>query len=678
MSQLPSKSTTRVDRGSPGDPGHSDGSATVNGAARRSGPGPAGQSQNAGTGQQTGSPLERVLEMMLAEQCMLVGGVGGVAIIRTPEVLVQHLVPAGHGPAGPRPRLSDQNIATLRGLVPSSAEQSVQRVDLDQSGVYGSGATHHALVTPLGAGGSLHGASIVLLPIVEGERVDHGALLARLAPTVARYAAFLWEQAAMQEASDKTSLREALELLDAAQRGGDVGTMGSVFAHEITRRFGCTRASIGLLNRSGTRSKLLAVSTADDIDARGPAAESLELAMDECVDQETEILYPVPESMRGPEVRYVARAHESLSQKFGPSSILSIPLRIGAEEIRENAPDPGDVIGAMVLERPADDPFPLASVPVLRLVSEFIGPAVYTRRLADRGVLPVLRDRATDLAVATVGPRYTLTKTLALVVLAVFVLSVLPIFPARVTAEAETKPEVSRLIPAPFQGYLDEVFVKPGEMVEQGQVLATLDTRELRLQHAQDTSVRDRLRTQLEDALTKRLLDEAAVIRASIREYDARIGLLEARLEQAMIRAPFDGQIARGELETLAGAQVDTTTPLFELIDPTRHVVEVRIHERDATMVHDNATGRLALSSDPGIKLPIELTRVNPSSEPTEGGNVYLAEARILDTRGVRVEPGMTGSVRLDLGEPGVGESTSLLAIVTRPLMDRVRLRMWW
>src|SRR5690606_14811347 len=98
--------------------------------------------------------------------------------------------------------------------------------------------------------------------------------------TAARFEAFLWHQQAMGEAHAKARLRETLELLDAAQQGGDAETMGSLFCHELARRFGCTRVSVGLVRGSGLR--LTAVSGADELDRRSAAAVALEAAMEEC------------------------------------------------------------------------------------------------------------------------------------------------------------------------------------------------------------------------------------------------------------------------------------------------------------------------------------------------------------------------------------------------------------
>src|SRR5690606_36997622 len=116
----------------------------------------------------------------------------------------------------------------------------------------------------------------------------------------------------LTEAQQKAKLRETLELLDTSLQGQSAEAMGSLMAHELMRRFGCLRVSIGLIRRG--RVRIAAVSGADELDRRGAAVEALEAAMEECADQDVEIMYPPPLAAENdPGERRVTRAHEALS-----------------------------------------------------------------------------------------------------------------------------------------------------------------------------------------------------------------------------------------------------------------------------------------------------------------------------------------------------------------------------
>ncbi|HEY4416359.1 MAG TPA: hypothetical protein VGO57_11765, partial [Verrucomicrobiae bacterium] len=74
----------------------------------------------------------------------------------------------------------------------------------------------------------------------------------------------------------------------------------------VATRFRCDRASLGWVE--GGYIRLRAMSRTEQFDRQMSAAQALEVAMEECVDQDDEILWPAPEG-----VTTVARDHE----KFG-------------------------------------------------------------------------------------------------------------------------------------------------------------------------------------------------------------------------------------------------------------------------------------------------------------------------------------------------------------------------
>jgi len=623
------------------------------------------------TPERAGAELHRFLVQLLELQAQLVGALAGVIYLSGSETRQAGLAarwPADDAsgaeslaqvfqPSALR-RLeqigqSTCRVASERG--PGEAA-SVERIDLSASGLYGSHPTHAVIATPLVAAGRVEGASVLVLGPQSG--VSHEEALERVALTTARLDAFLWKQQAFGEASQKAMLRETLELLDASQQGSDAKTMGSLMCHELQRRFGCTRVSIGLISGPAAGLRLAAISGSESIDRRGPAAEALESAMEECALQDIELLYP-PEEGDAPETARVLRAHEQLSQKFGPSAILSLPLRVE-----------GDLVGVVVLEREAQDPFPPGAIPLLRLVAEYIGPALWTRRLADRGVLAVTRDRTRQLGAALVGPRYTGMKLLGLLGLAlVLAASFVPI-PDRVSAEAEVQASVSRTIVPPFTGFLDEVMVRPGDNVTRGDVLARMSTIELDARLDELLSRRVRLVTERDQAQTRGASAEVARLAASIREVDAQIDTVRARIADATIVSPIAGVVSRGDLEDFVGARVDPTQALIEVVGPER-IVAIEVDERDIGGIERGQTGTLSSRARPGDRIPIEVTRINPLAEPVRGANVYMVEARI-GREVAWLRPGETGIARLDAG------STTAMSELLGPIIDELRLRLWW
>jgi len=547
---------------------------------------------------------------------------------------------------------------------PAVQEHVCEELTLGGGDMYELRSTHRAIAVPLMAQGRAEGATVVIVPSLIA--ASEAAL--RIGLSGARFEAFLWRQQCLNEAGQKTKLREALELLDSAQQGTDAGTMASILCHELQRRFGCTRVSIGLVKSDQIR--LVAVSGADDLDRRGAAVVGIEAAMEECAGQDIEVLYPPPpETEHDPAERRVTRAHEELSRKFGPAAMVSLPLRVE-----------GDLAGVVLMERESLSPFPVASLSLLRLVAEFIGPAVWTRRLADRGTFQVARDRTLEFGTMMVGPRHTGAKLLGLLVLAAVVLLAAVPIPDRVRAEAEIKPAVSRTIAAPFTGYLESVKVRPGDVVKAGDVLATMSDKELLLQLAKAQAGRESLVAQRDEAQGKSETSKVRSFEAQIQEFDADISRDKQLIEWCRILSPIDGVVSRGDLDPFLGAKVEPTQPLLEVAARERLVI-VKITERDASraalaFAAGGMEGSLVTKALPDRKVPVKLRQINPSAEVVDGANVYLGEAELSGADAAAesewLRPGMTGTVKLRDGW------TTGLSLIVRPIADEMRMRFWW
>lgn len=614
------------------------------------------------------SDLRSFLTALVATQCSLVGA--GAAVIyllgsaaRRGGIAVQHVNPEAPNSRGPL-TLSPPVVERLERLATDALRAgtpapSVQTLVLPRAGgLYEADASCKVLIVPLAAEGRTEGLSLIILPDRwQGNPAD---AITKVALLNTRFESYLWRQQSVHEGHQKAQLRETLELLDVALQAPDAGAMASVLCHELHRRFGCSRVSIGLIEQG--RVRLRAISGADKVDRRGPAAEAIEGAFEECAAQDTEVQLPPPaETLLDPAARRVTRAHELLSTRFGPSSMLSLPLRVE-----------GDLAGVVLLERAADDPFPAGSVGLLRLVAEFIGPALLTRRLADRGLLKVAKDRSFEIGAAIVGPRHTGIKLFGAAALALLIgLTIIPI-PARVSGSAEVKATVSRTIVPPFSGYLQSVAVKPGDLVKAGDALAAMDTRDLELQAAQAESERDSLLVQRDDAQAQGDLTKVRNFNAQAQEAAAKLQLIKDHLARAVVKAPIAGVVSRGDLDPFIGAKIEPTQSLLEIATQERTIV-VQVSERDVSRVRAGQDGWFASRALPDRKVPIHVLRVNPSAEVVRDANVYLAEAELKDPKDAELlRVGMTGTAKLRNGW-----TTGLFAIL-RPIADEFRLRFWF
>jgi multidrug resistance efflux pump len=190
--------------------------------------------------------------------------------------------------------------------------------------------------------------------------------------------------------------------------------------------------------------------------------------------------------------------------------------------------------------------------------------------------------------------------------------------PHRVAADARLEGRIQRAVVAGVEGYLVEVEARPGDVVREGQVLARLDDRDLRVEHVRWEGRREQLRREQREALAAHDRSQQSILAARIAQAEAQLALLSAQHERTVLAAPFDGVIVRGDLQQRLGSPVEKGEVLFEVAPLDGYRVVLEVDERDIAYVAPGQTGRLRLSALPGDATPFTVERVTPvASRPT-------------------------------------------------------------
>lgn len=598
---------------------------------------------------------EEFLTALIKKQCELLKAMAGIILLRPMREqgsasIVKYSTESADD-------LSPQQYKRLADFATRAAREDRTLVETMSAaqGLLSRAPDYHVLAAPLRLAGRPQGASVCLVPY--DETIDRTDGLIRLELSGGMLESYLWKQQAYNEAQSKIQLRETLDLVDKSFRGQTVSEMASIFANEIQRRFGCSRVSIGLVK--GHALRVTAMSGVEDLDRRSELLEILEAVMEECADQDTEIRFPQPDELN-PSERRVVRAHAVLSEKFGPMALASFPLRVDA-----------GLIGVVIMERDAEDPFTDASLHLLRLIAEYVGPTIWTRRLADRGILAVTRDRTLELAEAAVGPQKTGAKLLALVVLVLLIVSIVVPVSDRVVGQGRIVADVRRQISAPFQGQIEEVKVKPGDQVEAGQILLRLNTTRMELELFEKASELRQLAAQADQARAEGKTHEAMMFESRMQMARAERDVLRYQINQAVVRSPITGTVVFGRLENILNEVVSPEKPLLEIADMTTISAIVLVPESGISRIELGQTGVMVLTAEPSLKLRYKVTRLTPASEVFQQRNVYRVQVEFTDPPSW-LRPGMEGQAKTK------GRRSNLLMIYTRPLWDAIRLRFWW
>lgn len=147
------------------------------------------------------------------------------------------------------------------------------------------------------------------------------------------------------------------------------------------------------------------------------------------------------------------------------------------------------------------------------------------------------------------------------------------------TTASEEKINLSARIPA----YVNEVFVSAGEHVKKGQVLVTLDDREIREQLTAAEAQLNQAQTEYERA--KQLFEKAATTQQALTAAESMFTAARAQVEQvkvmltyAQVTSPIDGIVTERRIES--GDLANPGMLLLAVYDPTRMRLEAPVPVR--------------------------------------------------------------------------------------------------
>lgn len=216
---------------------------------------------------------------------------------------------------------------------------------------------------------------------------------------------------------------------------------------------------------------------------------------------------------------------------------------------------------------------------------------------------------------------------------------------ARYSGTATLEAEADADVIARVGGEVSRVLVEEGDPVREGQVLAILDGRQLRLEaaqaRAQFAKIERDYRRQLE-------LHEKGIVSAGAFEglkFDlenlrATYQLAELQLSYTEVRAPFAGLVASRFVKV--GQNVPQGTKTFRITDPTPLKASVFVPERELARLApgQNAVAQIDALGD--RTFPARVTLVSPAIDPATA--TFKVTLELLDRQG-ELKPGMFARV---------------------------------
>jgi multidrug efflux pump subunit AcrA (membrane-fusion protein) len=244
--------------------------------------------------------------------------------------------------------------------------------------------------------------------------------------------------------------------------------------------------------------------------------------------------------------------------------------------------------------------------------------------------------------------------------------------PYRVEGNFVVKSDVVSFRSAPFDGYIEQVFVRPGDVVKQGAPLLKLVTRELDLEESAANADLTRYRREAEKARATNDFANMRVAMSLSEQSKARLDMVRLRLSEATLKAPFDGVIIEGDLRDRLAAPVKQGDTLFRIAKLENLYIEAEIPERDVHEVLAKQKGEIAFVSQPKLTFPVRVEKLEPAAFPRNDGNVFLLRCGFENKIEPWWRPGMSGLCKVNV------EPRSLWWILTHRTVDFLRLKLWW
>lgn len=392
---------------------------------------------------------------------------------------------------------------------------------------------------------------------------------------------------------------------------------------------GVDRVAVSLVDRSGLRTRLVTVNGISSIRKDSDVAQGLQSVADETLVRDSNAAWPI----LSPTLHHNTLALRRFQDEHRYDSVVSLPLSFeaGPQKTRH-------VVGVLtlagpriVLHRPEALAFLDAASPSIAIALDGLrrsqgGPiAKFTRKMLSGSHL--------KLAAASIA---------AIALFGAMSLEV----PVRIHTAGTLEAEVRRVISAPYDGLLEISLAEPGDLVGADEILARMDSREIRWELSSLVAEKAQAQKELDRSLAVDDVAKAQLSALEAERLDQKSRLLQYREDNHELRSPLGGMVLKGSLDRMTSAPVKLGQPLFEVgeLDPLRLDVEIPAEEFSRVRTGHEVTVRFEGIANRDVVG--SLKSIRPRSELRNGRNVFIGEV-VVPNPDHFLRPGLRGSVTI-------------------------------
>jgi RND family efflux transporter MFP subunit len=220
--------------------------------------------------------------------------------------------------------------------------------------------------------------------------------------------------------------------------------------------------------------------------------------------------------------------------------------------------------------------------------------------------------------------------------------------PMRITGEATVAPQHLVTIAAPADGIVAAVFAREGERVATGQVLASMNDLQLRMDLA-SADARSRSAQLVMQADLARGAAQAGADRAQVEYLRAETDRARNRIENATLHSPITGIVMTPGLQNAAGEHLEAGATFAQVLDLSSAVIDIAIPQRDATLLDAGQSAAIKLDSYPQRSWHGTVMVVSPEAQASDGVRTFAARVPLPNNEAL-LRSGMTGRAKVFIG----------------------------
>jgi multidrug resistance efflux pump len=510
---------------------------------------------------------------------------------------------------------------------------------------------NYQIAYPIEISGQLHG--VVVLGVDQQDKKEVQAIMRRLHWGAAWLEVLIRRSETAKSSQVNERLQKLFDLVASAVEHEDFRKGAIAFVTQMATRLECDRVSMGF--KKGHHVRVNVISHSAEFGKHTNLVQAIESAMEEALDQNAVIVFPTQADAEP----FVTRAHAALSRQYDSGAICTLPLEAGDK-----------YFGGLMLERPADNPFDPETVELCESLAMLVGPILNSKRIEERWLIRKALDALARQLKRLLGPRYLIRKLLVLLLIGLIAFFSVFTIDYRVSAPTFIEGEVQQVVAAPFDGYLKEAPVRPGDVIQADEMLCLLDDRELKLERLKWVTEKSQLKKEYHSSMAEHDRVQIRILRAKIDQADAQLALIDEQLARTTITAPFSAVVMSGDLSQSLGAPVERGQVLYEIAPLDEYRVIVEVDERDIDRIVVGQPSELVLPSLAGEVFAFVIEKITPVSTAKEGRNYFRVEGRMLESP-ARLRPGMEGIGKITI------ERRKLIWVWTHKAIDWVRMQLW-